>query len=57
MLPWMLAGWPDAAFEHEVELLRLAHFVACIGVSYVVLAADVTQLFAGVVIQLSTQKF
>jgi hypothetical protein len=38
-LPSMLSGWPDAAFEHEVELLRLADFVVGIRVSYVVFLA------------------
>jgi hypothetical protein len=31
--PWMLAARPDAAFEHEVELLRLTDFVVGVRVS------------------------
>ena len=37
--PRMLAGWPDAAFEHEVELLRLADFIVCVRIPYIVFLA------------------
>jgi len=38
-LPGMLAGRPYAAFEHEIELLRLADFIISIRVPYVVFLA------------------
>jgi len=49
----MLAGWPDAAFEHEVELLRFADFVVGIGVPDVVSETELAQLWAAVVIKLA----
>ncbi len=53
-LTWMLAGGPDATCEHQVEELRLAHFVARIWVAQVVFSAELANVGAGVVIKLQS---
>ena len=52
-LPGMLAGGTDAAFEHEIKLLRLAHLVVGVRISDVVFDAQLSELGARVVVELN----
>lgn len=50
--PRMLTGRANTAREHEIELLWLANFVVCVGVSDVVFSTEFTELGARIVVQL-----
>lgn len=54
--PRMLTGRADTAREHEIELLWLANFVVCVGVSDVVFSTEFTELRARIIVQLHEEN-
>lgn len=56
-LPWVLSGGTNASREHEVEWLWLGNFIASFWVDNFVIAAQLTEFWTGVVVNLfSTDK-
>lgn len=51
-VPFVLASGANAALEHEVELLRLSNFVACIWVEDLVFPAELPKVGTGIVVEL-----